>query len=61
MGLAEAIEGGDAGNLVDYVEVNRKEPVSNAMLLLPNEEEKLEDESSSVETVSKKRKLQSSK
>ncbi|XP_023768374.1 uncharacterized protein LOC111916960 isoform X1 [Lactuca sativa] len=60
MGLAEAIEGGDAGNLVDYVEVNRKEPVSNAMLLLPNEEEKLEDESSSVETVSKKRKLQSS-
>ncbi|KAI3516138.1 hypothetical protein L1887_15048 [Cichorium endivia] len=70
MALTEAIEGADAGNLVDYLEVNRKEPVNNGMLLLANEEfdketggyqseseeEMLEDESSPVETLSKKRK-----
>lgn len=36
--LVEAIQGADAGNLLDYPEVNRKEPVNNGMLLLANEE-----------------------
>ncbi|CAI9300042.1 unnamed protein product [Lactuca saligna] len=38
MALAEAIKGANAGNLLDYPEVNRKEPVNNGMLLLANEE-----------------------
>ncbi|CAI9284557.1 unnamed protein product [Lactuca saligna] len=38
MALVEAIHGADAGNLLDYPEVNRKEPVNNGMLLLENEE-----------------------
>lgn len=38
MALVEAIQGEDAGNLLDYPEVNRKEPVNNGMLLLANEE-----------------------
>lgn len=38
MALVEAIQGADAGNLLDYPEVNRKEPVNNCMLLLENEE-----------------------
>lgn len=38
MALVEAIQGADAGNLLDYPEVNRKEPVNNGMLLLANEE-----------------------
>lgn len=36
--LVEAIQGVDAGNLLDYPKVNRKEPVNNGMLLLANEE-----------------------
>ncbi|CAH1453024.1 unnamed protein product [Lactuca virosa] len=46
MALNEAIEKAYVDNLVDYAEVNRKEPVNNDMLLLPKEE--LEDEASPI-------------
>ncbi|XP_024991465.1 coilin-like isoform X2 [Cynara cardunculus var. scolymus] len=70
--LTEAIEAADACNLLDEAEINRNEPINNGMLLLANEEfdketggyqsesdaeeEKLEDEPSPLETLSKKRK-----
>ncbi|CAI9299829.1 unnamed protein product [Lactuca saligna] len=47
MALNEAIEKAYVDNLVDYVEVNRKEPVNNGMLLLLPKEE-LEDEASLI-------------
>ncbi|KAL7596753.1 hypothetical protein Lser_V15G28035 [Lactuca serriola] len=47
MALNEEIEKAYVDNLVDYVEVNRKEPVNNGMLLLLPKEE-LEDEASPI-------------
>ncbi|CAH1428667.1 unnamed protein product [Lactuca virosa] len=47
MALNEAIEKAYVDNLVDYAEVNRKEPVNNGMLLLLPKEE-LEDETSPI-------------
>ncbi|KAL7598463.1 hypothetical protein Lser_V15G22256 [Lactuca serriola] len=47
MALNEEIEKTYVDNLVDYVEVNRKEPVNNGMLLLLPKEE-LEDEASPI-------------
>ncbi|CAI9297487.1 unnamed protein product [Lactuca saligna] len=52
MALNEAIEKAYVDNLVDYVEVNRKEPVNNGMLLLLPKEE-LEDEASLITTSTK--------